>query len=79
MFAHSRRGRRLNHDAHSKAREFSLGTKIYYGQNFGAGSQWLSGEVLEKKGPLSYLVKLSDGRLFRRITCGSYTNTDNRR
>ena len=53
------------HNAHSKAREFSPGTKIYV-QNFGAGSQWLSGEVLEKRGPLSYLVKLSDGRLFRR-------------
>ena len=43
---------KTGHDAHSKTRDISPGTKISV-QNFGSGSQWLSGVVLEKRGPLS--------------------------
>ena len=44
---------KTGHDVHCKAGDFSPGTKIYV-QNFGSGSQWLSGVVLKKRGPLSY-------------------------
>lgn len=50
---------------YSKAIEFTPGTEVYV-QNFGLGSPWLAGMVLERRGPISYLVKLSDGRCFRR-------------
>ena len=56
---------KVTHDLHSKAREFTPGTEVYV-QNFGSGSPWLAGMVLERWSPISYLVKLSDGRCFRR-------------
>ena len=34
--------------------------------NFGHGSKWLAGIIEEIRGPLTYMVKLSDGRLVRR-------------
>ena len=37
-----------------------------FAQNFGTGSKWLPSVVLEVTGPVSFLVKLQDGRLVRR-------------
>jgi len=34
-------------------------------ENFGQGSKWLAGIIDEVRGPLTYMVKLSDGRLVR--------------
>ena len=56
---------KASHDLHAKAREFTPGTEVYV-QNFGSGSSWLAEVVLEKRSPSSYLVKLTDGRRFRR-------------
>ena len=35
-------------------------------KTFAHGSKWLSGTILSKTGPVSYLVQLSDGGIFRR-------------
>ena len=35
-------------------------------ENFGHGSKWLEGTIEEIKGPLTYMVKLSDGKLVKR-------------
>ena len=35
-------------------------------KDFPSGKQWLTGSVTEVKGPLSYHVTLSDGRVVRR-------------
>ena len=53
------------HDQHSKQREFAVGVQIFM-RNFGPGNSWLPGKVVQQRGPLSYLVKLEDGRYFRR-------------
>ena len=53
------------YDLHSKPREFAPGTKIFL-QNFGSGPSWLAGKVLQRRGPLLYLVRLEDGWYFRR-------------
>ena len=36
-----------------------------YAQNFGTGSKWLSAVIQEVTGPVSFLVKLQDGRIVR--------------
>ena len=56
---------KASHDLHAKAREFTPDTKVYV-RNFGSGPPWLAREVLEKRSPSSCLVKLTDGRCFRR-------------
>ena len=37
-----------------------------YARNFGTGSRWLPGVILEISGPVSYLIKLTNGHLVRR-------------
>jgi len=53
------------HDRSAKERDFGVGDMVY-ARNFGSGSQWLHGTVVEVTGPLSYKVKLPDGRVLRR-------------
>ena len=55
----------LNHDVHSKGRKFQI-SDIVFVENFGHGSKWLAGIIEEIRGPLTYMVKLSDGRLVKR-------------
>ena len=54
-----------HHDKHAKHRTFEVHDAVYV-RDFPSGKQWLAGVVVEKKGPLSYVVKLDDGRLVRR-------------
>ena len=54
-----------NHDVHVKPREFRVGELVFI-KDFPSGKQWLPGSVSEVKGPLSYCVTLSDGRVVRR-------------
>lgn len=53
------------HDRRSRERTLSVGNKVYV-RNFGRGKPWMSGYLLRKSGPLSFMVKLSDGRVVRR-------------
>ena len=55
---------KANHDIRAKARVFTLGDKVYL-KNFGPGQSWLSGEIVKTTGPVSYHVRLADGRIRR--------------
>ena len=54
-----------NHDIHSKLPTLVVGKKFYI-KDFPSGKDWIAGEVSEQKGPLTYYVKLPDGRVVRR-------------
>ena len=54
-----------NHDVHSKQREFRVGDIVFV-RDFPSGKRWLTGSVTEVRGPLSYHITLSDGRVVRR-------------
>ena len=56
---------KLARDSSAKERAFKKGDSVY-AQNFGTGSKWLSAVIQEVTGPVSFLVKLQDGRIVRR-------------
>lgn len=56
---------KLAHDSSAKQRAFQKGDSVY-AQNFGTGSKWVSAVIQEVAGPVSFLVKLQDGRIMRR-------------
>ena len=49
------------HDAHSKSREFEVGQSVLV-RNLREGPKWLPGTIVEKTGPVSYRVEVSDQR-----------------
>ena len=53
------------HDLHTKNKTFDVGDRVY-AKNLCAGDQRFEGVVVDITGPLSYRVKLSDGRVLRR-------------
>ncbi|XP_024921034.1 uncharacterized protein K02A2.6-like [Cynoglossus semilaevis] len=56
-----------SHDLHARERLLKPGDKVYV-RNFCSNSkqQWLPGVIMTQNGPVSYVIKLSDGREFRR-------------
>ena len=54
-----------NHDIHTKGREFQIGDQVFV-KEFPSGKDWLEGTITEVRGPLTYHVTLSDGRVIRR-------------
>ena len=54
-----------NHDTHTKHREFQIGDQVFV-KEFPSGKDWLDGTITEVKGPLTYNITLSDGRVVRR-------------
>ncbi len=52
------------HDSRARLRVFTVGQNIFL-KNYGAGRRWLPGMVIQVTGPVSYKVKLHDGRLRR--------------
>jgi len=48
------------HDLHSRTREFFNGERILV-RNMRNGPRWLLGTVIERRGPLSYLVQVANG------------------
>jgi len=54
------------HDQHAHAQEKP--DDFVYVRNFSSNcnQQWLPGIILKHRGPVSYVVKLTDGRMFRR-------------
>lgn len=62
---HRQESQKSNHDYHAKEREMSPGCTVY-AKNFGRGKTWLSGVIIEKKSPVSFMVKLTDDRLVKR-------------
>lgn len=69
--AHVRRQQerqKLNHDTHVSDRQFNVSDQVFVRQ-FSQGNSpvtWIPGTVEAVRGPLSYLVRLLDGRLIRR-------------
>ena len=53
------------HKIMRKSRLFSKGDGVYV-KNFSSGPKWLSGQVSESTGPVSYVILLTDGRSLRR-------------
>ena len=53
------------HDRRSKPREFTVGQTVWV-RNFRDGLRWISGMVADRLGPLTYLIQLPDGTLWRR-------------
>jgi len=48
-------------------RQFEVGDDVF-ARNYGVGMMWLSGTIVGIDGPVSYVVKLEDGRTWRRHT-----------
>ena len=53
------------HDRHAKSRVFEVGNKVFV-KNPTSGPPWLSGHIIKIRGPVSYTVRLSDGRIMRK-------------
>ena len=53
------------HDGKAKEKKLQVGEKVFVRNYRHGGEKWLPGVVQKKTGPVSFLVKLSDGR-FRR-------------
>ena len=56
---------KAQHDKKSRARTFSVGSNVLV-RNFTTGPEWLFGTIVSSKGPVSYLVKLTDGHHIKR-------------
>ena len=54
-----------HHDKKSRDRTLQVKDKVF-ACNFGRGKPWSPGLILRKSGPLSFMVKLTDGRVVRR-------------
>ena len=54
------------HDAHSKYREFDIGQSVLV-RNLRDGAKWIPGTIVERTGPVSYRVQVSD-QVWRRHT-----------
>ena len=54
-----------NRDKHGKPRTFVEGERVY-AKNFGQGNRWLPGLIVSSKGPVSFEIKLQNGKKCRR-------------
>jgi len=63
---HQQSRQKESHDYHAKDREFVIGDQVL-AKNYTHGNpKWVSGEISAVKGPVSYEVKLEDGRVVHR-------------
>ena len=51
-----------SHDKSARSREFVAGNRVF-AKNFGTGRRWLPGKIISRAGPVSYRVRLVDGRV----------------
>ena len=56
---------KVNHDKHSRLRTFQIGDNVQI-QDFPTGTGWLPGVITKASGPLSFRVRLQDGRTVHR-------------
>ena len=52
------------HDARSAERSFDVGSTVFV-RNYHHGNRWLSGTIQQQTGPVSFRVRLTDGRIRR--------------
>ena len=53
------------HDSHSKSRQFHVGQSVM-ARNLRPGPKWIPGIIVQRLGPLSFLIETRDGQLWRR-------------
>ena len=53
------------HDRRAKARSFQIGQSVW-ARNYRDGPDWVPATIVDQLGPLSYLVRLQQGELWRR-------------
>ena len=53
------------HNTTAHNRSFSVAQSLLV-RNFAAGEQWIPGHIIEPVGPVSFIVELEDGRIFKR-------------
>ena len=53
------------HDQHARMRSFYVGQSVMV-CNFGSGNNCISGVIVHQLGPVTYLVNVSDGRVWKR-------------
>ena len=53
------------HDQHSAGRELFIGQRVMV-RNLRAGDKWVPGTIMERTGPLSYLVQVAGGQMWKR-------------
>ena len=56
---------KVYHDGHAKDSQVNVGDPVYV-TNFSSGPSWLPGVVVNKSGPVSFIVKRLDDRTVRR-------------
>jgi len=54
------------HDSRAKNRAIYIGDLVFVKNFASKGPNWLTGCIIDKTGPVSFLVELSDGRIVRR-------------
>ena len=52
------------HDKHSKTRELFIGQRVMV-RNLRPGDKWVPGTIVERTGPLSYLVQVGRGKTWK--------------
>ena len=55
---------KTKHDSIAKSRKFQVGDTVFL-KNHGIGHNWLPGTIIKTTGPVSYSVRLEDGRVRR--------------
>ena len=55
---------KFSHDKSARSRKFVAGNRVF-AKNFGTGHRWLPGKIISRAGPVSYRVRLVDGRVCR--------------
>ena len=53
------------HDQHSRTRELYVGQRVL-ARNYRPGEDWIPGTVIERRGPHSYAVQVSNGQWWHR-------------
>ena len=56
---------KAKHDVHAKARELFTGQDVMV-RNLRDGPKWVPGVIIERTGPVSYLVEMSNGMIWKR-------------
>ena len=55
----------VSHDQHSRNREFMIGERVMV-RNLRPGPTWIPGTIIERSGPLSYVVQVKGEQTWKR-------------
>ena len=63
---------KAKHDQHAHERTFPVGQTVMV-RNFRNGPKWVSGVVIKREGPVTYLVRVDNGNIWKRHVDHTYT------